>query len=319
MMVRRKKHHDDHEEHPSEAWLVAFADMMTLLMVTFLMMFAISSLDLKKFQTFEKAFKEGLGKNTHQLPAQGAPPEGTPEDVPIGSVNGTPTPTPSPVPNPTGPNKLQVQTGTTTSPKPVKKTPASPSAISSPAPSAPPVLSKADLAALKAQLEKAVDKAGLAGNVQVALDPRGLVLYVTSGVLFDPGKASVRGGGVGLLDGLGPVLNSIGNDLVVEGHTDSTPIHTKQFPSNWELSTTRATQVLRYLEDHDKVAADRLSASGYADTKPRDKSDTTAARALNRRVDIVVLAGDPPPAPAPSAPASPAGTPAPTLTPSASH
>ncbi len=92
MSRRHKKHHDDHEEHPSEAWLVAFADMMTLLMVTFLMMFAISILDLKKFQSFQEAFTQGLGKNTHQLPGVGAPPEGTPRDVPIGAKEGTPVP-----------------------------------------------------------------------------------------------------------------------------------------------------------------------------------------------------------------------------------
>jgi len=274
--VARHKRHEEHEEHASEAWLVAFADMMTLLMVTFLMMFAISALDLQKFKTFQEAFQQGLGKNTHQLPAEGAPPEGTPRDVPIGSKEGTPNPKPAPVPPETG--KL---------------------------------LQREDLKQLKEQLEAAVAKAGLQSEVQVALDPRGLVLYVTSGVLFDAGKAQVTSRGNLLLEGLGPALAGIGNTLVIEGHTDGRPISTAAFPSNWELSTARATAVLRFLMDHDHLSGTRLSATGFADTRPRDPGTSEQALAQNRRVDIVVEAPEPPPAAAaPAAPAAPAAAPA---------
>ncbi len=271
--VKRHKKHEEHEEHASEAWLVAFADMMTLLMVTFLMMFAISALDLQKFKTFQEAFQQGLGKNTHQLAAEGAPAAGTPHDVPIGTTEGVPVATPSPAPLTTGPKKLQPE----------------------------------ELDKLKEQIEAAVAKAGLQSAVQVEKDPRGLILYVTSGILFDAGKAQLTPVGSGLLGGLGPALTGIGNDLVIEGHTDSRPISSAAFPSNWELSTARATAVLRFLIDKDHVAAVRMSASGFADTKPRDPGASDAAYAKNRRVDIVVYA----PAAAAAAPvATPAATPA---------
>ena len=255
MSRRHKKHHDDHEEHPSEAWLVAFADMMTLLMVTFLMMFAISVMDLKKFQAFQQAFAQGLGKNTHALPGVGAPPEGEPRDVPIGSKEGKPEPSPKPLPDQAG--KL---------------------------------VSRKQLQQLKEKVDAAVAVAGLEKAVETEIDPRGLVLYVTSGVLFDAGEARLTDRGDALLGRLGPVLRPIDNDLVIEGHTDSRPISTAQFPSNWELSTARATAVLRQLLDESDIPGRRMSAAGYADTHPRGKGGSEDALARNRRVDIVVEA-----------------------------
>ena len=277
-MARHKKH-DDHEEHASEAWLVAFADMMTLLMVTFLMMFAISSLDLQKFKSFQQAINEGLGKNTHQLAAEGAPPEGSPRDVPIGSTEGEPVPTPPPVP---------------------------------PAPGT--MLQREDLSDLKAQVDAAVAAAGLQDAVESTLDPRGLVLYVTNGVLFDASKAQLRDEGKGLLSRLGPVLAPIANELVVEGHTDSRPISTREYPSNWELSTARATAVLRHLIGAAALPGTRLSAAGYADTRPRAGGTSVAALTANRRVDIVVLA---PSTGAPAADPAATGAVAPAVAPAA--
>ena len=247
-MARHSKH-EEHEEHASEAWLVAFADMMTLLMVTFLMMFAISALDLQKFKVFQEAFEAGLGK---QLPAAADPSE-----------------------------------------KPVPEPPAAPAAAAAPTTTpaaATRVLDRAALTDLKAQLDAAVAAAGLSGLVQTDLQARGLVLYITNGVLFDPSKAQLTLQGQALLTRLGPVLGPFSNELVIEGHTDSRPISTPQFPSNWELSTARATAVLRHLLETDHLAAGRLSAAGYADTRPRDTGASAAALAANRRVDIVVLA-----------------------------
>lgn len=258
-MSRRRHRHEDHDEHPSEAWLIALADMMTLLMVTFLMMFAISTLDLKKFQTFKQAFAKGTGTVLPQLPGEGVPTEGEAANKPLAPKNGNPVPQASAwVPNPGGPAK--------------------------------PVLDRAKLEELRKVLVKQIQKAGLADRVEVANDPRGLVLYVTSGVLFDSGKARLTPSGDLLLQGLGPVLRPMGNNLVVEGHTDNRPINSDAFPSNWELSTARATAVLRHLIEHEDVPPGRLSAVGYADTRPRAAGTDEAALSKNRRVEIVVEA-----------------------------
>jgi chemotaxis protein MotB len=257
-MSRRRHRHEDHEEHPSEAWLIALADMMTLLMVTFLMMFAISTLDLKKFQTFKQAFAKGTGTVLPQLPGEGVPTEGEAAKKPLAPKDGNPSPQASAwVPNPGGPA---------------------------------PVLDRAKLEELRKVLLKQIQKAGIADRVEVGNDPRGLVLYVTSGVLFDSGKARLTPSGDLLLQGLGPVLRPIGNNLLVEGHTDSRPINSDAFPSNWELSTARATAVLRHLIEHEGVPAGRLSAVGYADTRPRAPGTDEASLSKNRRVEIVVEA-----------------------------
>ena len=285
-MSHRHRRHEDHEEHPSEAWLIALADMMTLLMVTFLMMFAISSLDLKKFQTFKEAFAEGTGTVLPSLPGEGVPTEGEPNDKPLAPKNGDPQP------------KESAWSATFGSEK--------------------PVADKKELEKLREKISKKIQQVGLADKVQVASDPRGLVLYVTSGVLFDTGEARLTNEGLHLLDALGPVFRSVGNDMVVEGHTDSRPISSDAFPSNWELSTARATAVLRNLIEKEQVAGDRLSAAGYADTKPREKGTSEAALAANRRVDIVVEA--PPAKPAavrPTTAPTTAPTPTPTSTASA--
>lgn len=275
-MARRSKH-DDHEEHASEAWLIAFADMMTLLMVTFLMMFAISSLDLQKFKAFQQAFQVGLGKNVHALQAQGAPTAGTPDDSALGAP-------PKPAP-----------TASTTST------------------TVEPVVERKDAAELEHKLEQAVAKAGLASQVTVSLDDRGVVVYVTSGVLFDSGSAMVLPAGATLLSGLAPVFAGVGNELDVEGHTDDRPISSAVFPSNWELSTARSSSVLRSLIGTPGIDPRRISASGFADTRPRVPNDTPEHRAENRRVEVVVVLPQPVPTPAASAPATPAtgpGTPA---------
>lgn len=265
---RRRRHHDDHEEHPSESWLIALADMMTLLMVTFLMMFAISNLDLKKFQTFKEAFAEGTGASLLALPGEGVPTEGEVKLAEAEATQDTPPSAPPPTPG---------------------------------------VLDKAALEKLQKEITAQLAKAGLADKVEARITSRGLVVYVTSAVLFDTAAADVTRQGRALLDGLGVILNGIGNDLVVEGHTDKRPISTPQFGSNWELSAMRATAVARQLIETTGIPGKRVAIAGYADTRPRQDAATEAAYAVNRRVEIVVEA---PPEPAAAAPAPAAAAPA---------
>jgi len=92
-----------------------------------------------------------------------------------------------------------------------------------------------------------------------------------------------------VLDAIAPVLRGLPNDISVEGHTDNVPITGGPFASNWELSAIRATTVLRYLVSNDGLPEDRMSATGYADTRPLVPNDTPEHRQQNRRVDIVVL------------------------------
>jgi chemotaxis protein MotB len=112
---------------------------------------------------------------------------------------------------------------------------------------------------------------------------------VTDQVLFDLGKADLRPEGRAVLDGLASALKEVPNDIAVEGHTDNRPISGFPFPSNWELSTARATSVLRYLVDDKGLDRKRISAAGYGEERPVVPNDTPAHQAQNRRVEIVVL------------------------------
>jgi chemotaxis protein MotB len=276
-MSRRRHpgaHEEEHENH--ERWLLTYADLITLLLALFMMLYAMSVLDLKKYQAFQQAFTQGMGKHVHALPGDGDPPNGEKVQTSPGAKTGKPVPTPSPVSD-------QLQ----------------------------PLLDDRELKALKAFLEKELKKAHMEDEVSVGFDSRGLVINIVSAVLFDSGQAALTSNGQALLKSLGVVLRSMRNPLVVEGHTDSVPISTVQFPSNWELSTSRATAVLRYLVDSDHLLPARMSASGYADTKPLETNSTDAGRTKNRRVDVVVVAAHHPDETAATPSASPHTTPSP--------
>jgi chemotaxis protein MotB len=122
------------------------------------------------------------------------------------------------------------------------------------------------------------------------VDERGLIIsLVTDKVLFERGSASLQRGSREVLDEIAGLLRDIPNQVTVEGHTCDLPIHTAQFPSNWELSTARATQVIRYFIEQGQVPAQRLAAAGYADSRPLEPNTSEATRARNRRVDVVIL------------------------------
>ena len=134
------------------------------------------------------------------------------------------------------------------------------------------------------------------GNVKVGFARDGLVISLSGNVLFDSGQADLRPDGLPILDEVAWRLASLKNELRIEGHTDNIPITTPLYSSNWELSAARATTVARYLAEHG-LAPKRLSAAGYGEYRPVASNDTREGRSQNRRVDIVVLAGQPSPGP----------------------
>ena len=158
-------------------------------------------------------------------------------------------------------------------------------------------LEQADFVQLKALLDAYARAHGFANEVQTMIDRRGLVVRVlTDRVLFDSGQADLKGAGLPLLDEVANLLNvDRRHPIIVEGHTDDIPIDSTQFPTNWELSTARATTVVRYLIGRG-VDRQRLGAAGYADLHPVASNATAAGRALNRRVELVLQRLNPAPA-----------------------
>jgi len=117
---------------------------------------------------------------------------------------------------------------------------------------------------------------------------KGLIVSLKEKILFETGKADLSLEAKGVLDKLHPIFLKIPNQIVVEGHTDNVPIRTVQFPSNWELSTARATQVIRYLIEEKNFPKERIAATGYGEYHPVAGNDTLEGRAENRRVDFVI-------------------------------
>ncbi|MGR4067957.1 OmpA family protein [Halomonas sp. LR3S48] len=124
-------------------------------------------------------------------------------------------------------------------------------------------------------------------GVSVTEGQQGITLRIDDNLLFDSGQAVLTGQGREVLSRLREVLATFEGDISVEGHTDSVPIASARFPSNWELSSGRAIAVLRYLSDQG-LPAERLRAVGYAETRPLDSNETPEGRAANRRVELLL-------------------------------
>ncbi len=142
-------------------------------------------------------------------------------------------------------------------------------------------------------LSRFVEQHNLKGQVTTREDERGVVIsMVADGLLFDRGKAQLKSESAHVLDIVADVVKQAPNHVQIEGHTCDLPIHTEQFPSNWELSASRAGAVLRYFTETAELTAVRFTVAGYADSRPLAPNDSENHRARNRRVEIVLLKTD---------------------------
>jgi chemotaxis protein MotB len=146
------------------------------------------------------------------------------------------------------------------------------------------------------ELSKSLQDEISKGNITIQQVRDRLTINMVDRVLFDSGQAQVKPAGVKVLKQVGDVLNKITDKQIrIEGHTDNVPISSKlqdRFKTNWELSTARATTVVRYLIDQGGVDRQYLSAVGYADTHPLASNDSEEGRSSNRRIDIVLYPKD---------------------------
>lgn len=138
-------------------------------------------------------------------------------------------------------------------------------------------------------LEEYIADEGLGERVELSKDERGIVISFADRVLFELGKAELLDPSQRVLREVAKIIGPLPNQLRVEGHTDNLPIKTAQYPSNWELSTARATGVVRFFVEECDFSPQRLSAAGYGEYRPRFPNDSEAHRSKNRRVDVVVL------------------------------
>jgi chemotaxis protein MotB len=143
---------------------------------------------------------------------------------------------------------------------------------------------------IEAAIKASLHKRGLDGNAEFSIDERGLVVtVVTDELVFSGNSAVLEPEGAVILNAVLPPLRPIPNDIQVDGHTNQQNVSTAPYPSGWELSSARASSVVRYLVTHGPIAARRLSAAGFSDQRPLLRASDPRSITRNRRVDIVVL------------------------------
>ncbi len=263
-MAKKAKIPEPEEHVNHERWMVSYADMLTLLLALFVVMFAISKVDAEKFDVFADGAAEAFGQANVALQGK------------AGNLDG-------------GDGILKDQ-----EPKQNSKDPSDIGVLGQIALRKYQEQQKAlnvelqKLRDVQTQIERHLQRRGLKDAVLIQVDARGLVVnIVTDRVLFDSGQATLRKDGKVVLGIIAPSIKGLPNRMVVEGHTDNVPIDGR-YRSNWALSNDRALMVLEELLA-DGVVRWRVNSAGYADTKPLSTNATEVGRQRNRRVAIVVM------------------------------
>lgn len=255
MALRREP--EKHANH--ERWLVSYADFITLLFAVFTTLYAMSQTDKRKVEEIMQSLQQSFGMVTAGTPAPKV------NVIPSKPINIIPTIKPEMSLTPPGKTRTgQVRTRA----------------------------EEKDFRQIKSSIEAYLVKQGAQDKVNLNITRRGLIVSLKEAGFFDSGQAQIKPGAHELLNTIAEVMTQYNNPLRIEGHTDNMPISTAQFPSNWELSTARATNVLKYLIKYYDADPDRISATGYGEFRPVVENTIPENRAKNRRVDIVMLSGD---------------------------
>ena len=228
-MRRRRRHISDNEN--ADRWLLTYADMITLLLAFFVVMYSMSRLDAKKFGRMAEALNGVLRGGESILNTYDKP-------------------------------HLDDGHG---------------------------LLKLGNLRMIQTQFRQQFKDLGKESDVETEITERGLVVHIVESALFSQGSATLQSRATSVLDLIAERIQGIPNHIRVEGHTDDRSISTARFPSNWELSSARATEVIRYFTDNHGLPPDRASALGYGKFRPVLPNNSIESRAKNRRVDVVIL------------------------------
>jgi chemotaxis protein MotB len=263
--------HEEHEEHVNhEAWVIPYADLLTLLMAMFIALFAMSTVDTSKFKALALGFNEALGGGELDA-AIGGSGEATSPVVGEGQGNG-PLSGGSLVPNDGSVTKSQLASilSSMLAGEEAKRR------------------QRESLEAVAREIEDAAKRLSLDGKVRTRQRNDGLeVRLVTDKVLFESGSADLEVGGQPLLDAVEKILAEIDNPILVNGYTDNVPISGGEYSSNISLSAARASTVVEYFVGRG-LDARRLTPAGRGELDAVAPNDTAEGRAQNRRVEIII-------------------------------
>jgi chemotaxis protein MotB len=244
MQYRRARRKFDDEPENHERWLISYSDFITLLFAFFVVMYAVSSVNIGKYKVFSDALGDAFG-------GQGA---AQPINTQVQNL---------PIPNPGLKRRTEL----------LRK-------------------EKEHMTKLAQDLLSTMAPLVKEGKVRVTQNSRGVSVEINASVLFGPGDARLAAESAEALRAVAALLKNDSHDVQVEGHTDNVPIRNPLFPSNWELSSTRAATVVRLFIDAG-VAPARLTAVGHAANHPVADNGNAEGRARNRRVAVTILSGIP--------------------------
>ncbi len=253
-MRRRRRAIDQRESHDNnERWLVSYADFITLLFAFFVVMYAISSVNDGKYRVLSDSLVSAFkSKPTSTLTTAESEPNVPPAIIEL--------------PIKTSPKTKEVSGKKLVQQKKMKR------------------MAKDIIQALAPLVQD--------GKVRVTQSAHGITVEINASVLFSPAKAQLADNSRDTLRAVALVVREHEHEMHVEGHTDNLPISTNQYPSNWELSTARASSVIRLFIENG-VDANRLTALGYGENRPVALNTTLEGRARNRRVTIMIMSLEP--------------------------
>ena len=253
--MSKRQHKHDHEEHMDESWLIPYADLLTLLLALFIVLFASSQIDQKKFDELRKSFQAALAggssffENTTPVPST--------EDVGMNSQ---------------GDDSEQDQQSESELEEQLRQQ------------------ETEQLMELKRKIDQYIDENGLTTQLKTQLDNRQLRITISDNTLFESGSAALKPESRELASAISDMLEQYTNyEVIVSGHTDNVPIRTSQFPSNFHLSSERALSLMSVLLENPNVRPERFSSVGYSEYKPVASNDTPEGRAANRRVEVSIV------------------------------
>jgi len=291
--VSRRKKRAGHANH--ERWLVSYADFITLLFAFFVVLYASSQVDKRKVGKLAMAIQVAFQE--------------------MGIFQASTTQVPMDLEEPMPFSRVQTVEN-------LKRNADLGQVAGRPETGMGGGEGNGDLEQLQHELESALTAEIGRREVSVRREPDGLVISLREVGFFESGSAAMKKGSRSTFDHIVEILLQRKYRLRIEGHTDNVPIHTPQFSSNWELSTARATEIVRTLIVRNGFDAARLSAAGYAEYHPIATNQTAEGRAANRRVDIVILREESPsrvPPPGSEGSPAPPGKPSPAIPKTASY
>ncbi|ARJ74715.1 MULTISPECIES: flagellar motor protein MotB [Bacillus] len=250
MARKKKKKHDD--EHVDESWLIPYADLLTLLLALFIVLFAMSSVDAAKFQMLSKSFNAVFTGGTGVLEYSSVTPPENEKD---------------------GVDQLKKDKEKDKEQKKKEREAAD----------------RQELEGVQKQVNQFIKNKKLETQLETKLTKEGLLITIKDSIFFDSGRADIRQEDIPLAKEISNllVLNPPRN-IIISGHTDNVPIKNSQYQSNWHLSVMRAVNFMAILTENPKLDAKVFSAKGFGEYKPAVSNKTAEGRSKNRRVEVLI-------------------------------